>query len=616
MRGLVALLLCCAASLHSQGLKILPPALDSSGQKIFFGTSLTADGLLDGTEVYSIDASGAQRLTHVAVSNQSVTDFAVSDDGQQLAYSALIAPGSMLAIVDLNTGASHSFSFPPNPSRPGSVHIVQSSKKIIFDLFGSPSPHTPAFGAPIYSANTDGTGLTVLHRGALAPAPQRVASNTGLIVFTSADPFYNHALPQPPANVYVMNADGTNVQQVTHYILPPEGVSAAPIAKAASISSAGDLIVFETFSGTAPGAPSQIWTISPDGSNLVPITQAAETCDSPALSSDGTKVAFVCKGQIFLAGRDGTGRRQLTHFRFSSASSPVISADGSRVFFTIGPVSEAAVGIYGPMQQDSYARGAIWSVKTDGTSLAPVYTPRFLTPGGVVDAVSYTFLFPPAGGLITVFGTNFSTDTMMAAAATAAAPLPESLNGVQLLVNGQPAPLLAVTPWQINAQLPPDMLDGPAKFEIQFADGSRSNPVQQEVRQISPNMLTIPSADQSNCQDAVFHAGSGIPADAQHPAAAGETIEIYATGLGPTKPQVRAGMIAPASPPALLRYPAMVLVGGMPAAVEFAGLAPGEIGIYQVNATMPAGLVSGRQQVTLSVSGGTLFTNACFFWVD
>ena len=616
MRGPVAVLLCCAASLHSQGLKIIPPALDSSAQKIFFGTSLTEEGLLDGTEVYSLDASGAQRLTHVAFSNQSVTDFTVSDDGRQLAYSALITPGSTLAIVDLNTGADHSFSFPPNPSRPGSLHIIQNAKKIIFDLFGSPSPHTPAFGAPIYIANTDGTGLTVLHRGALAPGPQRVVSNDGLIVFTSADPFYKYALPQPPANVYVMNLDGTNVRPLTHFTLPPEGVGAATIAASAGISSAGDVIVFETFHGTAPGAPSQIWTISPDGSNLVPITQPAETCDSPALSSEGTKVAFVCKGQVYLAEQDGTGRRQLTHFRFSAASSPVISADGSRVFFTIGPVTNAAAGIYGPMQQDSYERGAIWSVKTDGTSLAPVYTPRVLTPGGVVNAVSYSFLFPPAGGLITVFGANFSSDTMMAAAATSAAPLPESLNGVQLLVNGQPAPLLAVTPWQINAQLPPDMPDGPAKFEIRFADGSRSNPVQQEVREISPNMLTIPNSDPESCQDAVFHAASGIPADAKHPAAAGETVEIYATGLGPTRPQVRAGMVAPAAPPATLRYPVMVLVGGMPATVEFAGLAPGEIGIYQVNAAIPSGLGRGRQQVTLSVNGGTLFTNACFFWVE
>ena len=58
------------------------------------------------------------------------------------------------------------------------------------------------------------------------------------------------------------------------------------------------------------------------------------------------------------------------------------------------------------------------------------------------------------------------------------------------------------------------------------------------------------------------------------------------------------------------------LLGGLPAPVAFAGLTPGLIGVYQIDATVPSGLTGNRQQVTLSVNGGTLFTGACRFSVQ
>ena len=615
MRGL-ALAVLFFSPILAQSLKILPPALDDSGQKIFFGSSVTQRGLLPGADVYVLDAASQRRITRVSTSsNQSVTDFAVSADGSQLAYAAVKGTASTVDVVDLATGADHAFQFPPGASRPGSPHFIEGAGKILFNLFASPSPHTAAYGAPIFVANTDGTGLKHLHRGALAPGPQRAVSNNGLIVFTSADPFTTVALPQPPVNVYTMNLDGSNVHAITHFTIPPGGISAATIAASATISAAGDVVAFETFKGTAAGAPSQIWTVTSDGATLVPLTQPNEKCDSPSLAADGSRVAFVCRGQVYSELRNGSGRQALTHFRMSSASSPVISADGTRVLSTLGPVLKSAAAISGPLQQDSYGRGAIWSVQIDGTNPAPVYTPHVLTPGGVVDAITSSTLYPPVGGLITVFGANLAGDALLAATTAPGTPLPQSLNGVTLLVNGEAAPILAVTPWQINAQLPPDLADGPARFEIQFEDGSRSNTIHQEIRAISPHVLTLAGANSGDCQDGVFHAATGIPADAKHPASAGETVEIYATGLGPTRPQLLVGVAAPSSPVATLRYPVTVLLGGVPAPVNFAGLTPGVIGIYQINATIPTGLTGQRQQVTLGVNGGTLFTGSCHFSV-
>ena len=604
------LLACCSTALLAQPLKILPPALDDSAQRVFFGSSVTLDGLLGGgAEVYSIDVGGQQRLTHFATANgQTAAEFAVSADGSELIFTALNPTGSKLRVINLGSGVRYTFNSPSGT--PGSPHFA-GNNKVLFDAFASPSPHTPSYGAQIYIANIDGSSLTALHRGALAPGPERVVSDSGVVVFTSADPFTTHALPFPPANVYLMALDGSNVRQVTHFIVPPEGVGAATVAAGATISASGNIIAFETFRGTGYDAPSQIWTASADGSTLRPLTQPGEKCDWPSLSADGTLVAFTCNGQVYVERSDGSGRRALTHFHLSSASSPVLSADGSRVFFTLGPLATTFRSLWGPTQMDSYARGAIWSAHSDGSSVGPVYAPRVLV--GVEDAVSHSSSYSPVGGLISVFGANLTADILLSASTT---PVPNSLNGLAMLVNAQPAAILAVTPWQINAQLPPTLPDGLASFEVQFPDGVISNAIQQEVRAISPNLLTIPAQDAADCQDAVFHAGTGLPADPKHPANAGETVEIYATGLGPTRPQLQAGVPGPASPLVTLRFPLTVLLGGLPAPVAFAGLTPGLIGVYQIDATVPSGLTGNRQQVTLSVNGGTLFTGACRFSVQ
>jgi uncharacterized protein (TIGR03437 family) len=408
-----------------------------------------------------------------------------------------------------------------------------------------------------------------------------------------------------------MALDGNNLRQVTRFSMPQPGMGAASIAAGATISASGDMIAFETFTGPSHDAPSQIWTVTADGSILRPLTQPAEKCDWPSLSADGMLVAFTCKGQVNIERSDGSDRRTLTHFHYSSASSPVISADGSRVFFTLGPVAASFRSLWGPMQTDSYSRGAIWSAHTDGSNVAPFYAPRVLV--GIEDAISHSALYPPVGGLISAFGANLTGDVFMSAATT---PVPNSLNGLTMSVNAQPAAILAVTPWQINAQIPPGLPDGPAKFEIRFADGSSSNAVQQEVRTISPNVLTLAGTNSTDCQDAVLHGGTGILTDAQHPATAGEMVEIYASGLGPTGPEVQAGVPAPVSPLAALQLPVTVLLGGVPAQVTFAGLGPRLIGIYQINAIIPVGLTASRQQVTLGVNGGTLFTGACRFSVQ
>jgi uncharacterized protein (TIGR03437 family) len=101
----------------------------------------------------------------------------------------------------------------------------------------------------------------------------------------------------------------------------------------------------------------------------------------------------------------------------------------------------------------------------------------------------------------------------------------------------------------------------------------------------------------------VHPGGSWDIADAGHPASAGDAVEIYCTGLGDVTPRAVAGYPATVSPLLWVIDPVTLTIGGVKVPVSFAGLTPGLTGLYQVNATIPAG-IAPSQQVPLVLSQG------------
>jgi uncharacterized protein (TIGR03437 family) len=97
--------------------------------------------------------------------------------------------------------------------------------------------------------------------------------------------------------------------------------------------------------------------------------------------------------------------------------------------------------------------------------------------------------------------------------------------------------------------------------------------------------------------------------DAGHPAHAGQTVILYANGLGPVDNQPPSGSPASASPLSTTTTPATVTVGGQNATVLFSGLAPGCPALYQINATLPQGLAAGVQPITVMIGGVTSKTS-------
>ncbi|HXJ40577.1 MAG TPA: hypothetical protein VNH18_14960, partial [Bryobacteraceae bacterium] len=90
------------------------------------------------------------------------------------------------------------------------------------------------------------------------------------------------------------------------------------------------------------------------------------------------------------------------------------------------------------------------------------------------------------------------------------------------------------------------------------------------------------------------------------PAQRGGYIAIFCTGLGPVTNQPASGTIAPSVPLARTSATPTVSIGGSVATVSYAGLAPGLVGLYQVNAIVPGAISVGAGVPVVITIGGVV----------
>ncbi len=224
-----------------------------------------------------------------------------------------------------------------------------------------------------------------------------------------------------------------------------------------------------------------------------------------------------------------------------------------------------------------------------------------IPPSSIVNAASFDVTSPVApGSYISIFGTGLADGTH----ANTYASLPLALDFVLVSFDvpstniSVPGRLIYVSPTQVNVQVP---------WELQ---GQTSAQVKVTIDFSHGNVVSLPLSDFA---PALFEASAGAVAaldagnktiNASNPARRGQTIELFANGLGPVNNQPATGEPASGSGATTKSTPS-VTIGGQQAAVSFSGLAPGFAGLYQVNATVPSGLSAGNQQVTISIGGKT-----------
>ena len=218
----------------------------------------------------------------------------------------------------------------------------------------------------------------------------------------------------------------------------------------------------------------------------------------------------------------------------------------------------------------------------------------------VVNGASFVGGGVVPGEIATLFGVNLTSATGINFTSS---PLPATFLNDSVIVNNQPVALFAVDnvngQQQINFQVPWEVASGPTATVVVENNGARSASITVPVLPAQPGIFNYSAG--GNIFGAILHANYQT-ANSANPVKPGETVLIYCTGLGAVSSPPADG--APGNGQATISKPA-ITIGGTSANVSFSGLAPGFVGLYQINVQVPAGLKSGNQTVVVMLSGAS-----------
>ena len=176
------------------------------------------------------------------------------------------------------------------------------------------------------------------------------------------------------------------------------------------------------------------------------------------------------------------------------------------------------------------------------------------------------------GTLIVIRGSNFTNVTLT----STANPLPVDLGGVRVLFGDVAAPLIAVSPGEIQAQTPFELPPvSTINVTVRNTSGGASPPLAVTLLTQDPGIYEVRK--------------NGLPVDATNPLFGGDPFTARVTGLGSVVPPVPSGTLAPVNTPVIAAIPPVVRMANLIANVESTTMAPGTL-LYEVTGRAPAGL--------------------------
>jgi len=271
--------------------------------------------------------------------------------------------------------------------------------------------------------------------------------------------------------------------------------------------------------------------------------------------------------------------------------------DGSIVLLVLNAVSASStfsVTWNGANFTDTLPAGAV------ATYEWAVPAPAFPANGAINAAAPEAALSP--GELFSIYGMNLAAATQQ----PLLLPLPATMAAASVQIDGITAPLVYVSPGQINAQVPWEVTPGSATLTVTHAGVAASQTV--SIAAAGPAIFTLYGSQEAAALNQDYSVNSQ-----DNPAAAGQAILLFGTGLGAVTPPVATGAAASADPLSWAAAKVTATVSGAPADVSFAGMAPGFAGLCQINVTLPAG-ISGAVPVIVSVLGAE--SNVVTVWVE
>ena len=215
------------------------------------------------------------------------------------------------------------------------------------------------------------------------------------------------------------------------------------------------------------------------------------------------------------------------------------------------------------------------------------------------------------GTIAAIFGTALDNGTNNAFSSFGAnGELLTTLGGASVTFNGISASMFSAFPGQLNVEIPSGLGSVTSATVVVTVGGQSSAPQTVPLGSFSPGLFS--TNQKGNGQGAVqiantstYAAPAGsISGSATRAVKPGEFITIYCTGLGAVSNPPAPGTAASNNPLSHTLTTPKVTIGGEEATVSFAGLSPGYVGLYQVNAQLPADASGGNAvAVQLSIAG-------------
>ena len=351
----------------------------------------------------------------------------------------------------------------------------------------------------------------------------------------------------------------------------------------------------------------RIRQVQPAASPAIALSSTSLTFNLTATSSTATTQTFVLtntgQGTLHWAASAST-TSDGAWLSVSPATGAILAGQpGATVTVTANPSGLAAGDYYGQIQVTSpNATSHIQLLTVRLTVATGGEAPPVVFAGGVVNAASYTAPVAP-GTFVSIFGSGFTDST--SAIIAPAFPWLNALGGTSVTIGGEPLPLYFVTAGQINAILPFDLAVDTSLQVVVTRNGAVSAPQPVNLVSSQPGVFTQAQTGQGIGAILIIHPDqSWVVAGNGNSAKAGDALEIFCTGLGDVSPRLVAGYPAPPSPLSYVIDAVTLTIGGVSVVPFFSGAAPGFSGLYQVNATIPAGIAASQQSPLVLSQGG------------
>ena len=382
--------------------------------------------------------------------------------------------------------------------------------------------------------------------------------------------------------------------------------------------------ILVNITGLAPGTYSGNIAIQPQGGTTVNVPVTLVITAPPTITATPTSLSFSFRSgdsnppsqTINVSG----GGAALTFSVTASPSGSWLSASPATgtttatgtvpVTVTVNPTGLSA-GTYSGTVTINGTGGAAGTVQVNVTLTVTTPLP---TVARVVNAASYQANSISPGEIITLFASDAShaigPSTPVGLQLDSTGKVATTLGGVQVLINGFACPLIYVSATQISAIVPYEVAPLATVSVIVRFLGQSSNGTTLNVATTSPGIFTLNSSGSGPA--AVINQNLSVNSP-NNPANRGDGVSIYMTGEGQTSPPGVTGKVTtvsstpPFTPGPLL--PIGVTIGGVPAAVTFAGEAPQFVsGVLQLNVTIPAGAGSGDLPLVVNIGGNATQT--------